>query len=300
MSGHTLPVSDLVPLLPGAAAGAVLLALAGLLMRRHGRPTMFLAALCGALAAAAAHAITWVRLHSWPPPWPPDDTIQRGAWAVVAFCAAAMLVALLRKTSAWGRVVAFVATAGIVGLVSEVILLEERSVALGGSRNLGTGDFLIWVTAALALGALLEDAAVRRRGAALPLTLGLVMAVEALIAHAHQETTIAQLHGAAALALLAAGIFGRWLFARGFPAAAALGFSAVATVLALGLLRFSIDPPAWHLVALPWLAPILLEVGALPRIRDRKTGAIFLLRMVLVVAYLGVIVWLALDARTLR
>jgi len=279
--------SDLVPLLPGAGAGFLLL-LGAVLLARAGRFRP--AALLGALSLAIGHGVTYFWIQGVPA-FPPVQSTERMVYAVGLFALCAVLFDGVRQSSR--LLLWLLRTAAVAGmficLVYPLMARSAEDASCPGWREV----FL--VAAVLAASWIVIDG-LAARVAALPLVLvlSLMLGLQGQIFVMYGGAKLAQLSGSAALALGASALF---FGARPNPRlvrAAACAFFAVPAGIGLDGLFFLTEPPPLLSLVLPLAGPLLLALFPAEKPGALRPKLRLVLRMIAALIPLALAFWIAL------
>jgi hypothetical protein len=272
--------SDLIPLIPGAATGLVLLFLAFWLQKKGSLKT---AAVAGGLSLGAAHAITYHMVNGLPA-LPPVQSTERMVYAIALFA----LLNILIQGSRVKVLLQYGMSAFLVYYLLKPFLLHPPTWA----THVSTLDAFLIVGGILLFWTVVEDLSERIKGPSPMLTLALILGLSGQIFLIYGAALLAQLAGTAAIALGLTAVLTR----STLPPAAAGTVTGVAAGIGLdGYYFISETPPALSLL-IPAACPLLLYFSLLPYIREMKPLHRFLLQMLLVAIALGIAFYLAVDA----
>ena len=146
MKEYLPQLSDLIPLLPGAGAGAALLLFAALLKPRG---KAFISVLFAGSALAAAHLVSYFRVHGRPA-FPPVQGTERMVYAIAVFALGGMAAASLRSRPALKGLLHYGLAAGLVFYLLRPFLIQppaaESHVSTLTALLLVGGLMLFWIS----------------------------------------------------------------------------------------------------------------------------------------------------------
>lgn len=250
--------ADLLPLLPGAAIGLVLLVIASRLRARGA------AAPLAASAVVAALLTTWWQLHG-PPPLLPAQSTER---VLFGSCAWAVAAALLTRGRGWAVALALAFALAVASAVVLWVLMplvdrpvdDPTHVSSWWCVAFGSGLTLV----ATGSGA----AATRLPGPLVPAVLAVAAGAAGQVMVLFGSASLAQLLGALSILLAAAAVGVVFLAERRLPPACAVAVVGTSGLLAVdGWAFLDATPPAHVLLPLA-LVPLVPWLALAPRVRE--------------------------------
>lgn len=278
--------SDLTALLPWAGIGAAAVLVAVFLRKGW---VSHLGGMFAGAGLAAAMVLTYQKIEGLPGDWRPITATHRMLYAV---CAAALVGAIcdaFRNVPTVCRPLQLAAAAAVVMWPLEPFLAPDHAY------HVSSTTVALFVGAVVLLGSAVEDLTRRHRGPMVPLAMCMALGAVGQMCAVAGTAIMANLAGAASLALGALALVTWWLPGRTIPAATAGAFAAVAggsVVVMYG----NADPlPPLLPFAAAAGAPMLLWLLKLPKVRDLKPVLRTLIALVLLGTTMG---WAMYDLLT--
>lgn len=277
---------DLIPMLPGAIAGAAVLLLAAWFYRKN---AVILAVLCSGLALAAGHFITYSQVQGLPG-FPPHQSTERMVFAVVVVALGSILTRFhsRRILLKWS-----IRLGLFIGLVT-YLLFPLLRLAPADPSHLPWTTVLFLATVGVVFWIFLENLSLRFQSPALPLALSLLMGLYGQILVMYGAAKLAQLSGTAALVLGASAVVCRWLPGSRLPRTTVGVFMAVLAGIGLDGYYFISETPPLLSLTLPLATiPLMFLFLVKPFNRIRKAPRFALQMAVAAVPFL-IAFWIAL------
>ncbi len=246
-------LSDLVPLLPGAATGGAFLGAACWIKKER------VAAVVAGLGVIATAAITWWQVRG-ELPFSTTQSSERGFWGLIACAAIASLTMASRRTSMWFGLLAAVVAAGYWIVTPLVDREPDDPSRIGLGVALGVGAVL----GAVALGS--ARSASRAPAFALPLVLSTAVGATGQVLFLFGSASLAQMAGAFGVACGLAALVG--LGKRTMVPAAAGAVVAAGAMFAIDGWAFLDDTPSLVSLLLLLAVPLTPWLGELGKLRE--------------------------------